>query len=621
LDFEERKLAFDLETDLHKKTEIALFISDNARSQGDFALAEEYGLKALNLSELTSSTTQKIHAMGILGSNLCFQKKLDQAKKWFLQAIDVAETANDLSHLANCFNNMGNVHFYSGELDMALVYYHKALKSITDEQGDTFKANLYNNIGTVLCEMDKNTDAVYYLKNAIKILWKHGDSANLANSFVNLANVYHFKKEFSLALGYYKRAIVIYEKLNHVNLMANYQNMITLYISIRRFSEALNYAFKAMAYNKKLQDKRFQFAVLHAIFIIYLEMNEPTVCKEYIDLCKDLLQHIDNNHDLFLFHETCSKYYELINDYQSANQHLRLCLEYSEKVHKSHYIEKIAEEKAKIDYEFKHQEVETYKKRSTELEIYNQTIETQKEELIALNNSKDAILNIVSHDLKNSVGSILPIIELMRNHKLNQKNERYLKMIENSAVKSLDLVKDILDASKIEMKDYQLLLKPMDINLLIRTYQSQIQAHADLKQIKTQFNFCNRSLQCMVNETKFQQICINLISNALKFTPSNGLISIRTHAVSKDKKDFAEIIFKDSGIGIPQESLPYIFEKFSKASRTGVRGEKSTGLGMSIVKRLVELHQGQIEVESEPQKGTTIRVRIPLHHRHKTEFL
>jgi len=99
------------------------------------------------------------------------------------------------------------------------------------------------------------------------------------------------------------------------------------------------------------------------------------------------------------------------------------------------------------------------------------------------------------------------------------------------------------------------------------------------------------------------------------------LISIRTHAVSKDKKDFAEIIFKDSGIGIPQESLPYIFEKFSKASRTGVRGEKSTGLGMSIVKRLVELHQGQIEVESEPQKGTTIRVRIPLHHRHKTEFL
>jgi signal transduction histidine kinase len=110
-----------------------------------------------------------------------------------------------------------------------------------------------------------------------------------------------------------------------------------------------------------------------------------------------------------------------------------------------------------------------------------------------------------------------------------------------------------------------------------------------------------------LNKERFHRIMTNLLSNAVKFTPTHGTISIK---VREGKKDL-HVEVTDEGIGIPEKIRPLLFDRFSKARRKGLKGEKSTGLGLSICRQLVEQHGGSINVDSEEQKGTTFHIRLP----------
>jgi two-component system sensor histidine kinase VicK len=111
-----------------------------------------------------------------------------------------------------------------------------------------------------------------------------------------------------------------------------------------------------------------------------------------------------------------------------------------------------------------------------------------------------------------------------------------------------------------------------------------------------------------INENEFVRVIYNLISNAIKFTPAGGEIKITTKILNDDN---LSIEISDTGVGISQELIPIIFDKFSKAARAGVGGEKSTGLGMWIVKHIVELHGGEISVSSREKAGTTFAIILP----------
>ena len=111
-----------------------------------------------------------------------------------------------------------------------------------------------------------------------------------------------------------------------------------------------------------------------------------------------------------------------------------------------------------------------------------------------------------------------------------------------------------------------------------------------------------------INEKEFVHVTHNLISNALKFTPHGGEIKVKTQLINGSR---VLIEISDNGMGISQTLLPGVFDKFSKAGRKGLDGEKSTGLGMWIVKHIVKLHGGEITVKSEERKGTTFSILIP----------
>ncbi len=241
----------------------------------------------------------------------------------------------------------------------------------------------------------------------------------------------------------------------------------------------------------------------------------------------------------------------------------------------------------------------------------NKKLLDQVIELKRLNKLKDDILSITSHDLRSPLTGILGFTDLLMEdeHTLDVHRE-YLTHIKDSGEFLLNLISDILELGRSHSENHELVLKTVPINELIELSVSTVRHMATPKQISIDVeNRCQAEPFISGDKNALIRIFNNLVSNAIKFTPKEGKVSL---VVEQKTEDTLGISVIDTGIGIPKDAIPVLFEKFSKASRVGTAGEISTGLGLSIAKALIEQHNGTITVDSEEEKGTCFSLTFPL---------
>ncbi|WP_332460791.1 PAS domain-containing sensor histidine kinase [Leptospira ainazelensis] len=237
----------------------------------------------------------------------------------------------------------------------------------------------------------------------------------------------------------------------------------------------------------------------------------------------------------------------------------------------------------------------------TERKIYEQkTIDSIK--------SKDRLLAAVAHDLKNPISGILSLTEFMKDQTTDQNNIELLNMMLRAGSKSLNIIQELLQIAEMENEHYRLKLEKANLNHLVEALIKQNVNEAEKNGIKLYANLGTDPIHVQIEIPKFQRVLENLISNSLKFTKEGGEILIRSFA--ENKKAVLEV--EDSGIGIPLGLQPILFEQFTRAKRQGLKGEETTGLGMSIVKVIVELHKGKIRMESQEGVGTKFIIELPL---------
>ena len=171
------------------------------------------------------------------------------------------------------------------------------------------------------------------------------------------------------------------------------------------------------------------------------------------------------------------------------------------------------------------------------------------------------------------------------------------------------LIGDLLEVAKLESEDFNLNLERTDICEQLRFQVEENRERAERKNHRLCLRVPDEPVYVQLNKERFHQICQNLISNAIKFTEEGG--SIDVVLTRKDRHILLSI--RDTGIGIPPDHLPLLFNKFTRASRLGTGGEASIGLGMNIIQNLVDLHGGKIWVESTVGVGTTFFIEIPYH--------
>jgi signal transduction histidine kinase len=262
-------------------------------------------------------------------------------------------------------------------------------------------------------------------------------------------------------------------------------------------------------------------------------------------------------------------------------------------------------------------------KNLSQIKILTDSLKASREKLYeandrlqTLNEDKDEVLKIVSHDMRNPLNNIIGLASMLREGSDVTADDasRMGEIIERSGEKLLHLVNSLLDVAKIESGAIKLDWEVKDLNEQIRNAVQSVQLLAERKSLNINLELPESPVMVPVDEPKLDQILGNLISNAIKFTPSRGDIHIRLEVdeAGEDKEyPAAKITIRDTGIGIPEELLPKIFNKFGGHQRQGTEDEEGSGLGLSIVKHFVELMDGTIRVQSTEGDGTSFFVEFP----------
>ncbi len=261
---------------------------------------------------------------------------------------------------------------------------------------------------------------------------------------------------------------------------------------------------------------------------------------------------------------------------------------------------------------YKNLHIDTFQKIARQLSVIFEK-SRMVEELIKLSDLKNKFLGIAAHDLRSPIGVVKNFIILFLNGylgEIDEKQREVLNTMDKNCDRMLNLIHNILDFSAIESGNLELKLESLDLHKFFHTYESMIKSLAEKKQIELKLKIESELPEITVDSNRIMQVLDNLVTNAIKFSFPNTTVTLS----ARKSGESVEISVADQGQGIPENEISKIFKEFSKTSVRPTGGEKSTGLGLAIVRRIIEAHNGSIDVNSIVGKGTTFTIKLPINY-------
>jgi two-component system sensor histidine kinase VicK len=236
-----------------------------------------------------------------------------------------------------------------------------------------------------------------------------------------------------------------------------------------------------------------------------------------------------------------------------------------------------------------------------------------EERLQKLYDSQEIVIHTVAHDLKNPIHTIKSLSALLRKDLNSLQNAEkkgqmvtYLSMIDETCDKAYSIIRDLLLIGEMELGNKSLQKESIDLKTFIESQLPAFELYAKQKGVKLNIHLPTEDVYAHINQEKMIRVVENLLSNAIKFTGVGGEITI---ALKKESQK-VQLQVSDTGIGIPEPIQKSVFNKFTKANRQGTGGEATTGLGLYIVKQIVDLHKGKVWLESKENQGTSFYVEL-----------
>ncbi len=310
------------------------------------------------------------------------------------------------------------------------------------------------------------------------------------------------------------------------------------------------------------------------------------------------------------FHDIINNSWDIINTSYSnliSSERTRVFADHLGRINEQ--IESKSQELEEQTAEMKKQAVELHNT-SRELQIQNIELEKQKIQVIEANKLKSEFLSNMSHELRTPLNSIMALSSVLISDSVNKLNDdeiNYLTIIERNGKNLLKLINDILDLSKIEAGKMEIVTESISISMLLNLVIENLHAIAKNKGLKINIEIPDNLPYVETDESRLHQVLINIIGNAIKFT-EKGSVSIIVQLVN----DIVTLNVVDTGIGIPKDVLPHIFDEFRQADGTSSRQFEGTGLGLAIAKKLIQILGGDISVNSELGRGTNFTISIPI---------
>lgn len=542
------------------------------------------------------------------------KSSLDNAQKVLKYSFE----NDDYSYSAKAYNIIGLNYEEFSDLKKALYYYTEGIKyalKCNDVQQIEY---LYNNTGNLyFFRLDNPKKGLDYYLKCYKYSKMYGDLLDIAFTELNIADVYFKLKQYEEGKKYLDRIIPTLKDKNEFEMYVTYYTLLGNYYSSKNQNVEAEKSYNLVIERLKENNVEFfkpnELEIYFEIYKFYKKNNNVEKALLYLekhDKLQDELELKTRSQDI-KFAGTSIDVLEMNNKIQKIATEKKV---QDQKMNASSKLVKMSLFFAGIlliflIFMFKNY-LET-RELNKKLNVSNEQLKIAKQKSEEASILKSQFLTNVSHELRTPLYGVIGMADIIESEHKELKNNEYFKALKFSSNYLLSLINDVLNVYKIEDEKFELKFENIELRKEVKTIKQSLKVIARSNNNDIILNFDESVPQFIKTDlTRFSQILINLISNSLKFT-KNGHVKIVFNLIEENEVPFIKISVIDNGIGIPEEYLDKIFDKFVQLDVQLQDQYKGTGLGLSIVKKLVELFNGTITVDSKINEGTQFNIQLP----------
>ncbi|SEA91776.1 Signal transduction histidine kinase [Chitinophaga terrae (ex Kim and Jung 2007)] len=579
--------------------------------------AAAYANEALKISDSLHFIKGKIWALRNLALVENAKGNLDQQMQLTLSSLRLAETQGDDYVLGVLNNDIGNIFTELNSPREALPYLHKALKIRQKSNERPEIGKTLNNIGSAYIALRVLDSALLFLEKAEKIKLELKDHKSLAYTYENLGIVSMLQQKLGAALRYHTLSLKYYQEAQNLSGIAKASmNLAEVQIFHGNLKEAARNLALADSCNATLQNAKNEMIY----YKVKYELDSAR--KDFASAFDSYKEFSTRSFDYFsaekgrLISKSQEKYEaekkQRENIMLKKEQHMHLATIQQQKVL---VLSAVALFLALLlitvmVYRLYKKQQELYlqlNNKNREVSLQNQIILEQNNTLESLNQVKDKIFSVISHDLRSPLAILEGLLFLLKDEKIdasqfNKYTDELWRDVKNTAY----MMDNMLQWASNQMKGIRVKPDDFDLTHLLNREFELLETLAKQKDINLYHKF-DECIMVYADPDMIQLVLRNLINNAIKFTQAGGEISV-TATVQKYR---VEVVVQDNGMGIPVESQHRIFSNIYY-STNGTKNEKGCGLGLNLSKDFIERNHGQIWFESTPGKGSRFSFTIPV---------
>jgi signal transduction histidine kinase len=619
------------------------------RNLGKYTEALEYNFKSLRIVEELDDKlgiATSLNNIGIVYNNL---GKQTEALEYYFKSLRVSEKLGNKSFIAATLTNIGNAYKDKGKYTEAIEYHSKS-QQIEKETNHKFGlAGSIGSIGDIYLKMNQFRQAQPYLFECLRLQQELGKT-DLTGILLSIAESYRGQGKFDSARAFSLRSLVLADSLGvKLRVQEALEELAIISDSLGRHKESLAYFKRYMTVkdslinlenlnktsalkegyeaekreqqiallntDKALQESKLTRAAIErqaqekSILLLNNEkqVRELTLQQQEAALTEAHLREERNTEAL--------KLYATELQLENAELDRRNAIQWSlagflvVSLAGAVWLGSLYRHKNKANKAIVQQQ-QILEDQAIEIQQANIELLQQNEVLTTLNVEKNEFMGIAAHDLKNPLASIRLSAEMLLTYigRMSEENlSKRLQSIISVSDQMTTIISNLLDINQLESGGIQLNMVSFDISPLVESVVYQYRTPAETKHITIHFNNDSAENIVCTDEQALMQVLDNLVSNAVKYSPHGKEVFVRILS----NEAVVRIEIQDEGEGISEEEMKKLFGKFVRLSARPTGGEHSTGLGLSIVKRMVEAMDGRVWCESKVGKGATFIVEFP----------
>jgi len=531
-----------------------------------------------------------------------------QAINYGLIALRDYEHINNMQGLYDTYNMMAGIYVSLKDFERAQEYMGKVLKLGESNKNLVDYANVYFNLGFMNIRQNKFEDGIAFINKAMRIDNERNDQYMQATCYSLRAKAHQGLGHLNAALADYQSAIRAAKISNDPNALAviapAHEGIGSIFTSLKKFSNALLNLDTAMEAALQIKSTNMIIKIYGDKALLYEAQENFKEALAYERLRNVLSDSVFTNEKSKELTEAQTKY-----ETEKKEQIIGL-LEQENKV------KSLSRNLLLISL--------TFVVVVSALIFYFQQLKGRRnkilnQKLLEADQLKSHFFASISHEFRTPLTLILsPVEEALKKPSITEEEEQPLLLMKRNANRLLELVNQLLDLSKLEAGKMKLLVKEHSIVQFLKVISASFDSWALYKQVRFIKNIQVTPLPICFDQDTLEKIITNLLSNAFKFTPAKGTVTLTISTKEKDGKTTLSIILADTGKGIPQDEQEHIFTPFYQIKQTSDGHQEGTGLGLSLVMELVKLYGGTLTLNSKLNEGTTFIVALPAS---KEQFL